>query len=209
MPTRRKPPDDDPKPRVTAAERRRQILVAARGLFRTRGYAETSPEAVAEAAGVKPSSVQKHFPAKTDLFAGLYAEFHAAAFTPPEAGPGADAMPFWLGLPTRFDKVAKAYRDVVGLVLRGLAEATDPDLTVAIGAGLGRTAEALVGLIRTGQAAGVVRRSIDPTRAAWEWVRWLFGGLLLKPADAEPAPDDDLPPQPADCLLHGLLKTDV
>jgi AcrR family transcriptional regulator len=209
MPTRRKQPDDDPKPRVTAAERRRQILAAARALFRSRGYADTTPEAVAEAAGVKVTSVAKHFPAKADLFAGLYKEFHAAAFTPPEGGPGADALPFWLGLPARFDKVAKAYRDVVGLVLRGLAEAKDPDLTAAIGAGLSRTADALVGLIRVGQAAGVARRASDPTRAAWEWVRWLFGGLLLKPADAEPAPDDDLPPQPADCLLHGLLKTDV
>ena len=37
--------------------------------------------------------------------------------------------------------------------------------------------KALVGLIRAGQQAGVVRRAVDPTRAAWEWVRWLFGGL--------------------------------
>ena len=104
----------------------------------------------------------------------------------------------------------KTYRDLVGLVVRGLAEAADPELTEAIGAGLGRTADALVGLIREGQRAGMVRRGVDPTRAAWEWVRWLFGGLLLKPTDAGPAPaDDDLPPQPADCLLHGLLKTDV
>lgn len=208
MPSRQKPPGDDPKPRVTPAERRRQILAAARSQFRSRGYAETTHESIAESAGVKLSSVQKHFPAKTDLFAGLYEEFHSAAFTPLVSGPGADAMPFWLGLPARFDKVARTYRDVVGLVLEGLAENRDVDLITAIGAGLSRTADALVGLIRTGQAAGVVRR-VDPTRTAWEWVRWLFGGLLLKPADAEPAPDEDLPPQPADCLLHGLLKTDV
>ncbi|HJZ55535.1 MAG TPA: TetR/AcrR family transcriptional regulator, partial [Gemmataceae bacterium] len=166
MPSRRKPSGDDPKPRITVAERRRQILAAARSLFRSRGYAETTAEAVAEAAGVKPTTLAKHFPAKTDLFAGLYEEFHAAAFTPPESGPGADALPFWLGLPGRFDKVAKAYRDVVGLVLEGLAEARDADLIAAIGAGLSRTADALVGLIRAGQAAGVVRRASDPTRAA-------------------------------------------
>ena len=210
MPSRRKQSGDGPRPRVSPAERRRQILAAARTLFRSRGYADTTPEAIAEAAGVRPASVAWHFPAKADLFAGLYEEFHAAAFTPPEDGPGADTLQFWLGLPARFDKVAKAYRDVVGLVLRGLAEGSDADLTAAIGAGLGRTADALVGLIRAGQAAGMVRRGIDPSRAAWEWVRWLFGGLLLKPTDAGPAPaDDDLPPQPADCLLHGLLKTDV
>ena len=206
MPRPRK--TDRPKP--TPAEKRQAVLAAARSLFRTRGYAETTPEAVAEAAGVKVATVAKHFPNKADLFAGLYDQFHAAAFEPVEGGPQPDALPFWLNLPARFDKVAKTYRDVVGLVLKGLAEAADPDLTAAIGAGLGRTADALVGLIRAGQAAGMVRRGVDPTRAAWEWVRWLFGGLLLKPTDAEPAPpDDDLPPQPADCLLHGLLKTDV
>jgi AcrR family transcriptional regulator len=209
MPSRRKTPDDSPKPRVTPTERRRQILAAARSQFRSRGYAETTHESIAGAAGVKLASVQKHFPEKADLFAGLYEEFHAAAFTPLEDGPSADAMPFWLGLPARFDRVARTYRDVVGLVLEGLAENRDVDLITAISAGLSRTADALVELIRTGQAAGVVRRAVDPTRTAWEWVRWLFGGLLLKPADAEPAPDEDLPPQPADCLLHGLLKTDV
>jgi len=209
MPSRRKPPDDR-RPRPGPAERRRQILAAARALFRAHGYAGTTTEAIAASAGVRPATVARHFPHKSDLFAGLYDEFHAAAFTPPEDGPGADALQFWLNLPARFDKVAKTYRDVVGLVLRGLAEAADDDLTAAIGAGLSRTADALVGLIRAGQAAGMVRRGVDPTRTAWEWVRWLFGGLLLKPTDAEPVPtDDDLPPQPADCLLHGLLKTDV
>lgn len=210
MPHRRKQPDDTPPPRTTPAERRRKILQAARQLFRTRGYADTTTEAVAAAAGVKPTTVAKHFPHKSDLFAGLYDEFHAAAFTPPENGPGADALQFWLNLPERFDKVAKTYRDVVGMVVRGLAEAGDDELTAAIAAGLSRTADALVELIGAGQRAGMVRRGTDPTRAAWEWVRWLFGGLLLKPTDAVPAAtDDDLPPQPADCLLHGLLKTDV
>jgi AcrR family transcriptional regulator len=210
MPNRRKPTDEPaPKPRVTPTERRRQILAAARSQFRSRGYEATTHESIAESAGVKLASVQKHFPAKTDLFAGLYEEFHTAAFTPLEDGPSPDAISFWLGLPARFDKVARSYRDVVGLVVEGLAENRDEDLVAAIGTGLGRTADALVDLIRTGQGAGVVRRAVDPSRAAWEWVRWLFGGLLLKPTDAKPAADDELPPQPADILLHGLLKTDV
>jgi AcrR family transcriptional regulator len=213
MPTPRKRPGNPsgrpPRPRATPSGRRDRILAAARALFCTRGYAGTTPEAVAEAAKVKPATLARHFPRKADLFAGLYDQFHAAAFEPPDGTPGPDSLAFWLALPDRFDRVAEEYRDVVGLVLRGPAEA-DPNLTAAIGAGLGRTADALVGLIRAGQAAGMVRRGIDPARAAWEWVRWLFGGLLLRPADAGPAPpDDDLPPQPADCLLHGLLKTDV
>src|SRR3954464_10801095 len=109
MPRPRKP--DRPPP--TPAEKRQQILAAARSLFRTRGYAETTPDAVAEAAGVKPATVAKHFPNKADLFAGLYDQFHAAAFDPQEAGPHPDALQFWLNLPDRFDRVAKTYRDLV------------------------------------------------------------------------------------------------
>src|SRR5512139_2747066 len=111
MAKRRNQPDETPRPRVSAAERRRQILAAARPLFRTRGYAALTHEAVAEAAGVKLASVLKHFPNKADLFAGLFDDFHAAAFPSEHAGPGADSLSFWLGLPGRFDKVAKAYRD--------------------------------------------------------------------------------------------------
>src|SRR5438552_1874011 len=113
MPSRRKPPGDAPKPRVTPTERRKQLLAAARTLFRSRGYADTTPEAVAAAVGVKVATVEKHFPNKADLFAGLYDQFHAAAFEPVEGGPQPDALPFWLNLPARFDKVAKTYRDVV------------------------------------------------------------------------------------------------
>ena len=134
--------------------------------------AKSALAAVADAIEVKLLSVQKHFPAKTDLFAGLYEDFHAAAFTPLENGPGADTLPFWLGLPARFDKVAKAYRDVVGLVLEGLAEAKDPDLIAAIGAGLSRTADALVGLIR---AADTVVFIVSPASVASPVCTWEVG----------------------------------
>ncbi len=215
MPSSRKPadgPDDAnaPRPRPTAAERRRLVVAAARGQFRARGYPDATLDAIAEAAGLKPATVAKLFPDKPAVLAAVVDEFHAAAFVPVPDTPGADGMPFWLGLVDRFEKAAKGHREAVGLVLRALAGGLDPVATAAAVASLSRAGVTLAGLIRAGQAGGVVRRGVDPSRAAWEWLRALYGGLLLRPAEPAPAAaDDDLPPQPADCLLHGTLKTDV
>jgi AcrR family transcriptional regulator len=61
-----------PEPRPTLRDRNRarareEIVAAAQALFLARGYAETSVEQVAEAAGVAPRTVFRHFPRKEDL----------------------------------------------------------------------------------------------------------------------------------------------
>src|SRR5258706_8485200 len=52
-----------------AEERRRDILHAARGLFTRRGYAGTTLEAIAEAAGVSPKTVVARFGSKRGILA--------------------------------------------------------------------------------------------------------------------------------------------
>jgi AcrR family transcriptional regulator len=56
------------------ARARAEIVAAAHGLFLTQGYAETSVEQVAEAAGVAPRTVFRHFPRKEDLVFHRHAE---------------------------------------------------------------------------------------------------------------------------------------
>lgn len=53
---------------------RAEIVSAARRLFLRYGYAETSVEQVAEAAGVSPRTVFRHFPRKEDLVFHRHAE---------------------------------------------------------------------------------------------------------------------------------------
>jgi len=52
-------------------ERRRSVLDAARRLFVTQGYAETTVDAIAEAAGVGKGTVYLHFATKDDLLVEL------------------------------------------------------------------------------------------------------------------------------------------
>ena len=107
-------------------------------------------------------------------------------------------------MPERFRKAAKAHAPVVTTVLQILSGSWEqPDFDAVVD-GLKQSEAAVADLIRAGQAAGVVRRALDPPTAARDWLRYLFGLELLRPAEA-----DDHPPPDADVLVHGLMKTDV
>src|SRR5690349_5466244 len=60
-----------PKRQQRAAESRRSILTAARDLFTQHGYAGTTLEAIAEAAGVSPKTVVARFSSKRGILAEI------------------------------------------------------------------------------------------------------------------------------------------
>ena len=77
-PRRRRTDASRAAPRPTKAERKRQLLAAAKQLFHTRGYQETTAETVAAAAGVSEAVLARHFASKKALFEELLQEFRAA-----------------------------------------------------------------------------------------------------------------------------------
>ena len=60
--------------RLTAAERRADLLRAAREVFAVRGYHGASIDDIASAAGVSKALIYEHFAGKKDLHASLLAE---------------------------------------------------------------------------------------------------------------------------------------
>jgi AcrR family transcriptional regulator len=67
----------DPRPTLrdrNRARARAEIVAAAHELFLKQGYAETSVEQIAEAAGMAPRTVFRHFPRKEDLVFHRHAE---------------------------------------------------------------------------------------------------------------------------------------
>lgn len=60
-----------PAPRLSAAERRRQLFSVALSLFAERGYAATTMEEIADAAGVTKPLLYQHFSSKRSLYAEL------------------------------------------------------------------------------------------------------------------------------------------
>ncbi len=163
------------------------LLAAAAGLIRRKGFLTVTHDELAAAAGVTPAALAKHFPEKDAVLAALYAAFHAAAFAPP-----ADPVL----LPDRFRKAAKKHAAAFAAVVEVLATGAD---VPAVTNGLGESTAAVAESIRAAQAAGRARRGLDAEAAARDWLRYLFGAELLKDAD----------PPAADLLLRGLLKTDI
>src|SRR3954466_11583336 len=60
-------PPAPPRRRLSAAERREQILGAAMEVFAERGYQEASMVEIARAAGITPAVIYDHFASKAEL----------------------------------------------------------------------------------------------------------------------------------------------
>lgn len=86
-----------PQMRLSAAERRRAILSAAKEIFLAEGYEATTMRRVADALGVTPTTLYLHFPDKAALLTEICNESFAqlaADFAHPEiaAAPAIDAL---------------------------------------------------------------------------------------------------------------------
>jgi AcrR family transcriptional regulator len=66
-------PDPVRRTRMSAADRRREILEAAMAAFASRGYHGTSIDDIASAAGISKALIYEHFTSKRDLHATLIA----------------------------------------------------------------------------------------------------------------------------------------
>ena len=78
--------DTSPTPRLSKAQRRRQLLDHAKQLFVTLGYPQTTPEIIAATAGVRETVLQRHFESKQAIFAAVLQEIRVAAAAQSGAG---------------------------------------------------------------------------------------------------------------------------
>lgn len=58
-------------PRMSAAERRRQIVTVAAELFSSRGFSGTTMKEIAEGAGISQAIIFRHFPSKEALYSAI------------------------------------------------------------------------------------------------------------------------------------------
>jgi AcrR family transcriptional regulator len=189
------------------SERKRQLLERARALIAAEGFAAATPERLAEAAGVSPSRVLRHFPDRDRLIRVVLDNLRKDTFPTPAA---TAAAPDPAGqLQALLDGFLAAAREpTIGfrVLLRSLVELNDADRRAELNAVLLECTEPLVRLLQLGQQSGVFRR-LDAQVAAWELLQAVLGFALTGPRDV--ATEDGEPAQPLDTLLHGLLKTDV
>jgi len=197
--------------RVTKAERRRQLLGHARQLFQSLGYAGTTLEQIASAAGVTEKVLAKYFAGKKELFQELLQELRTATLQRWEAELGSQPDPL-----AKLHAIADLYLDCVrtmsrdlGIIHRTLAEGADADILELLRAFYLEGETLLAHIIAEGQQTGVFRRSLDARVAAWEMIRTGLGYSLTLPLGIPLYAEPDYLPRAIECLLHCLLKTDV
>jgi AcrR family transcriptional regulator len=107
------------RPRRPAAERRQQILAAARALFAERGYHATTTRDLAAAADINDALIYRYFPGKQAILAALVDEAIAvfeALPKPPEQVPlPLDQLLELIG--TEFVRASRANLDLVSILL--------------------------------------------------------------------------------------------
>ena len=210
-PQRRRNEASRPTPRLTRAERKRQLLTHAKQLFVQLGYRETTTEKIAAAAGVTEPVLYRHFDSKKTLFLEVLEEVRAATLhrwnvetadlTEPLARLHA-VMDLYLGA-TR--EHALEFR----VMHRTLVESDDEEIVAMLRSFYLDSEAWLARIIAEGQQTGVFRRSLDPRVGAWELIRTALGYTLTLPLGVPLYAEPDYLPRAIDCLLLCLLKTDV
>jgi AcrR family transcriptional regulator len=142
-------PDTPRRRRLSAPQRRRQILAAAQEVFAQRGYHGSSLDEIAQASGTSKALIYEHFESKRALHETLLTEHAGELFRRFEANAaqgatgeerlrsGVDAFFGWV------QERPEAWRAL-------FRDAADPELAPIIGRLQSQTAQAIVALVPPG-----------------------------------------------------------
>jgi AcrR family transcriptional regulator len=142
-------PRTPPRRRLSAAQRREQILAAAQEVFAQRGYHGSSLDEIAQASGTSKALIYEHFASKRELHETLLSEHAAELFRRFEANAaqgatgeerlrsGVDAFFGWV------QERPAAWRAL-------FRDAADPELAPMIGRLQAQAAQAIVALVPPG-----------------------------------------------------------
>ena len=151
------------RPRLSAAERTEQIVCAAVSVFSSAGYAGTSTDDVARAAGVSQPYVVRLFGSKQRLFlAGV--EYAAREIERTFRESGATDLD---GLGEAYNALLGRY-EVLGMLMHGFAAGSDPAIGESVRGCLGRIYELVRELTGAGprEAADFIATGIFLTALA-------------------------------------------
>lgn len=168
-------PGQQPRQRLSSAERRRTILSAARGEFARLGFHGASTNRIAKAAGCSEPMLYKHFCSKLELFLEALRDSITSFQTwfdetlDPDLDVSQQAarmVAIELQDPA-FHELLQLRMLAVGLADKGQVREVLAELERS-------TQERIVALVERGQRQGTMRTDIDPLFAAWGWL-----GLML------------------------------
>jgi AcrR family transcriptional regulator len=164
--------------RMPAAERRLELVETAVRVFSEGSYRGTTTAEIARAAGVSEPILYRHFASKRDLYfaaldhvwAKARAAWEEAIAAAPDVRAGLEAMG------SRPVGSRDCKHQLAELWVQALSEATeDPELRKYLRKHMREVHEYFVGVIRRGQAQGVLHADRDVDAEAW---LFLAGSIL-------------------------------
>lgn len=162
----------DARERLTAEERRAQILRCATTVFARSNYRVAGMAEIAKEAGISEPTVYKHFASKKQLFLTILDRV------------GDSTLRHWQGLATDSPdpltllrriglsqyEIVLARPDTLKLQFQALSEAEDPEIKETLRRHFAAYADFLSGIIRQGKENGQFAADLDVMVAAWQLI---------------------------------------
>jgi AcrR family transcriptional regulator len=171
--------------RMRAPDRRRQLLEAALPCFARGGYRGTTTAELAEAAGITPPILYRHFQSKLDLFSALLDGATGRVVESWRARLAGLVDPRRRGT-VLVDAVSRPWRSAdQRLILRALSEAEDdPVIARRVSACLRTIHSFIAAELKALQAAGAVRSDVASPQLAKRLISAAVGVAVTSPRGA-------------------------
>jgi AcrR family transcriptional regulator len=194
-------------PRMRKADRRRQLLGHAKQLFATLGYAHTTTEKIAQAAGVTEPVLYRHFNSKKALLLEVLQEVRQATLDRWHAETAGISDPL-----VRLHSIVEMYLGStrsqaleLHIMHRTLVEIDDEEIAASLRQFYLESETLLTRVIREGQAAGIFRAELDARVGAWELIRTALGYTLTLPLEIPLYQETTYLSRAVECMLRCLL----
>ena len=208
-PQRRRNEASRSTPRLTKAERKRQLLTHAKQLFVQLGYRETTTEKIAAAAGVTEPVLYRHFRQQKGPVSGSAGGGPRGHAAPLERGDGRaspsrspSCTPSWTSTSAPRANMPWNSASCTERWSKATMRRSSPccDRFISTAKRCSRKSS------REGQQSGVFRRSLDPRVGAWELIRTALGYTLTLPLGVPLYAEADYLPRAIECLLHACSR---
>lgn len=158
-------------------------------MFAEEGYADTTMDAVARAAGISAAALYRYFPGKRDLYLATLrsAGPRLRELWREQAPSASDPLEAIRTMGLAYYEHLEGRSAYARLWFRALADASDPDVRDAIVANFTGMVDTVEGLIARAQEAGKAGAGVDARTAAWHFmaIGFTFDLLHLLSLDAE------------------------
>jgi len=158
--------------RLSAKERKRQIIETAGAVFASQGYAHAGTADLAKAAGVSEPALYRYFPSKKDIFLATLRDTGSRLLEIWEniAYEVEDPLETLWAIAVRYYDHLDSRAASMKLAFQALCEADDVDIREAARENFMRFADFVAEIIEEGKARGTIRPDVDPRVAAWQFV---------------------------------------